>query len=237
MQIPHPPRRQPIRYLRPARPRARAASRPVAAVDAEPSGRMVTSASALDSSQVKWTRAEAVEVGGHHDPGRAAPRRSGRRTARSCPASGTTPGRERLHQPDQRRRRMAHHGAPGRGVDRPRGPEDTARTLRSTNSAGGAAVVPGLPARRRRCRRPSRAAGTGRSTASPSPRRGQHRVVPASTLATVAGGSSSVPIRKAISGSARGWISSPRVPAHRGQQHPGGQPAVQAARECRAPPV
>ena len=37
-------------------------------------------------------------------------------------------GRQRLRQPDQRRGRVAHHGAAGRGVDRPAAPEDAART-------------------------------------------------------------------------------------------------------------
>ena len=58
----------------------------------------------------------------------AAPRPSDRRTSTIDPGSTHSPSSgQRLRQPDQRRGRVAHDGAAGRGVDRPAAPEDAAQ--------------------------------------------------------------------------------------------------------------
>ena len=92
----------------------------------------------------------------------------------------------------------------------PRHRKTQPRTLRSTSSSGGAAAgAERRPARRRRCRPRSPAAGRDRSSASPRSRwPGTTASVAASTPATVVGASIRFPIRNAISGSARGWMSS-----------------------------
>ena len=221
------------------RQRARAASRRRCASTCTPSGRMrhlgsvnpPRIASSCSHAAVHPDRAEPVELG-DHDPARAAAARrpSGRRTARSHPASSAlAPRGQRLGQPDQRRGRVAHHGAAGGGVDRPAGPEDAAENAEvdqrvRADGPGRRAMIraaPALSATESGRRKGSRVARVhhldGRRRPPPWPR-GPGRPWSAPSIRS--------PIRNAISGSARGWMSSSRCTGSpMRDHHPRRQPA------------
>ena len=188
----------------PRRARRRARWSPPARVAA----RLETASIVLLSCAVHADRAEPVELGDHDPrPAAAARRPSGRRTARSIPASMHSPRAASASASQTSAAAGWPMTAPPAAVSiTPAVPEHAAQHAESTSSSGGRPRAPSDDPRRagvvgHRVRQ----AEAARSSASPRPRwPGTTASVAASTWATVVGASIRFPIRNAISGSARG---------------------------------
>ena len=170
------------------------------------------------SATVHLDSSRAVELGGH-----AVARRAAAREAVSPPVSTIVPASRRSPRAASALASQATAAAgwpiaapPAAVSNPPRYRNTQPSTWRSTSSPGVGGATRARPARRPRCRRPSRVAGTAGRSGSPSPRsRGSPRRSPPARPASGGAGSIRRPMRNAISGSARGWMSSASAPVRR----------------------